>query len=57
MKETAPNPGSIEALSQGCTCPIIDNHYGEGIILDEKVSHWIIKGCPLHNSITLLLNK
>ncbi len=23
-------PGSEEAVSAGCTCPIMDNHYGAG---------------------------
>ena len=26
-----PNPGSEEALKLGCTCPVIDNEYGEGM--------------------------
>ena len=25
-----PNPGSVDALDQGCICPVLDNEYGEG---------------------------
>ena len=24
------NPGSREAVKAGCTCPVLDNEYGEG---------------------------
>jgi len=42
----APNPGSDEAIEQGCTCPVLDNAHGEGMLgLDMFV---IAEGCPLH---------
>lgn len=25
-----PNPGTPEARDAGCTCPVMDNHYGRG---------------------------
>lgn len=44
-----PNPGSPAAIEQGCTCPVIDNHYGEGFTFCGKEgSFWIQEGCPLH---------
>jgi hypothetical protein len=45
------NPGSIEAIGAGCTCAVIDNHYGEGIGVDPKSGEtifWISADCPLH---------
>lgn len=26
------NPGSGEAIEQGCTCPVMDNSYGMGML-------------------------
>jgi len=45
-----PNPGSKEAIEQGCKCPIIDNHYGRGFqIGDDTTRHfWQSSDCPLH---------
>lgn len=44
-----PNPGTKEAQDQGCTCPIIDNHYGKGVP-DGKGGHnfWMNGDCPIH---------
>jgi hypothetical protein len=39
-----PKPGSPEAVDQGCTCPIMDNAYGQGI----DGSFWLTDDCPLH---------
>jgi len=39
------NPGSDEAIKEGCICPILDNHHGEGL---GKGQFWISKECPLH---------
>lgn len=39
-----PNPGSDEALDQGCTCPVIDNRRGRGIL----GQFWIAEDCPIH---------
>lgn len=52
-----PDPGSPEAVEQGCTCPVIDNYHGQGVPwrrkdgLDtvENPSFWITEGCPLHD--------
>lgn len=42
------NPGSEEAQKLGCTCPVIDNHYGKGRPTGEEI-HFIISGdCPYH---------
>ena len=42
-----PNPGSAEAVDQGCTCPIIDNNYGKGY-LGQKGIFVQFDDCPLH---------
>ena len=26
------NPGSTEAIHEGCTCPVLDNEYGRGFM-------------------------
>lgn len=43
---TKPNPGSEEAQEQGCTCAIVDNHYGKGF--GTPPQFWISDNCPLH---------
>ena len=51
MSDTAsavPNPGSQEAISRGCTCPVIDNHYGRGYYGQPGVFVYV-EGCPLHS--------
>lgn len=46
---TIPNPGSDAAIKQGCTCPVMDNAHGKGIMGDgENHGYWITAGCPLH---------
>ena len=47
MKEETkkPSPGSNEAVDLGCTCPVLDNHYGRG----ENGQFWITFGCPIHH--------
>ena len=47
MSEEKPNPGSPKASHLGCTCPVVDNHYGHGINDDGK-TFWINADCPLH---------
>lgn len=43
------NPGSHAARVAGCTCPIIDNHYGRGIDLGHGRTQWVTEAnCPLH---------
>lgn len=45
-----PNPGSPEAVAQGCTCPVIDNHHGKGVPIgkDGAPLFWHSAKCPLH---------
>jgi len=47
-----PNPGSKEAGEQGCTCAVIDNHYGKGLTAGygtpEEPAFWVSGDCPLH---------
>lgn len=48
-KQILPTPGSKEAREQGCTCPVMDNRYGEGVTgQDGSLQFWINEGCPLH---------
>ncbi len=42
-------PGDREAVEQGCTCAVIDNHYGRGFERDGQKCFWITEGCPLHD--------
>jgi len=48
IKDKKPNPGSEEAILQGCTCPVIDNHYGKGWHGEEGVFIFS-EDCPVHN--------
>lgn len=48
-----PTPGSAEAVDLGCTCPIIDNHYGKGVPMNGKRFHWTEADCPLHGDAEL----
>nr|DAG02338.1 MAG TPA: hypothetical protein [Myoviridae sp. ctRci5] len=44
-----PNPGSDAAIKMGCTCPVLDNARGKGIMGDgEKHGYWITSDCLLH---------
>ena len=45
-----PNPGTQDAIDMGCTCPVIDNHYGKGTPLDDDggVAFWYVQECPIH---------
>lgn len=44
-----PNPGSDEALDQGCTCAVIDNCHGAGFPYGPgENKFWISGDCPLH---------
>lgn len=50
-----PNPGSDEAVLDGCSCPILDNARGQGARTLDKDwdtggQFWIRDGCPLHTS-------
>lgn len=48
MSET-PNPGSDEAIEQGCKCPVLDNAHGRGVNRNGEM-FWFNAGCPLHGS-------
>jgi hypothetical protein len=58
MNVPVPNPGSKDAVEQGCRCPVLDNYHGAGVPwprddgLDpvEHPSFWMTAGCPLHGS-------
>ena len=41
-------PGSWQAISKGCTCPVIDNHYGKGRLTETGVAYIIMGDCPIH---------
>lgn len=51
-----PNPGSPEAVAQGCSCAVLDNHHGAGVPWPrpdgkdpyENPSFWISGSCALH---------
>lgn len=43
------NPGSDEAIREGCTCPVLDNAHGRGFTGPEgEQLFWMSEGCPLH---------
>jgi hypothetical protein len=47
------NPGSNEAIAQGCTCPVLDNAHGKGcgyIGKDGNPLYWTNENCPLHGN-------
>lgn len=50
MTHTTPNPGSQAAIDKGCTCPVIDNHYGRGFTLNGETVFWINENCPIHGA-------
>lgn len=42
-----PNPGSDEAIEQGCLCPVLDNGHGRESMFGPNV--WIFRAdCPVH---------
>lgn len=46
-KDKVPNPGSEEAIEQGCTCPVLDNAHGKGI---GNGLYWYAGNCPVHRT-------
>lgn len=52
MGDQKPNPGSTEAVQDGCRCPAIDNHYGRGI-RDDGVQFVFSSECPMHSKPVL----
>ncbi len=50
-----PNPGSPEAIEQGCKCPRYDNCHGDGYSIDRATGEplFVQNGdCPLHGVAT-----
>jgi hypothetical protein len=43
------DPGSTDAVAEGCTCPVMDNRYGEGVPGYPEGTFWINEGCPIHS--------
>lgn len=43
-----PNPGSDDAISLGCTCPVLDNGRGSGYMGESGVFVYTM-GCPIHS--------
>lgn len=43
-----PNPGSREALDQGCLCPVMDNNHGKQPPFDDPDGWYIHAECPVH---------
>ncbi len=51
MADNIPNPGSQEAVDLGCTCPVWDNHHGQGFKLGgDDICFWINQGCLIHTT-------
>jgi hypothetical protein len=44
-----PKPGSDEARTQGCKCPVLDNNHGK-LAPWPPDGWWITEGCPLHDT-------
>lgn len=46
------NPGSKEAIDNGCLCPISDNRYGKGMYISYNGPVFVVtENCPLHHAI------
>ena len=45
---SVPNPGSREAVEQGCKCPVYDNWRGDPE-LGRIRGFIVVEGCPLHH--------
>ena len=50
MSDT-PNPGSDEALARGCTCAVLDNAHGRGVMRDGRRVWWMHADCLLHGEV------
>ena len=40
-----PWPGSENALSEGCKCPVVENDFGE---FDRDDGYWVDDSCAIH---------
>jgi hypothetical protein len=49
------NPGSNEAIEQGCECPVLDNAKGRGAwgTSGDDAVFWMSSTCPLHGDNVL----
>ena len=47
-----PNPGSDEAIKQGCRCAVLDNRHGKGAFDFPDGQFWINEECPIHGGNT-----
>jgi hypothetical protein len=46
MNKDLPNPGSDEAIEDGCTCPVLDNEFGS---YEKTKGRFVMTiDCPLH---------
>ena len=55
---TLPNPGSDEALEMGCTCVVLDNNHGRGVVrYGGEVMFVYNMDCPLHGRNCNCLDK
>jgi len=49
--DAMPNPGSDAAIELGCTCPGIDNLYGDGYMIGDYGPVFVYNlNCPLHGT-------
>jgi hypothetical protein len=52
IQKPVPKPGSPEAVKQGCSCPVLDNHHGAGFPIRENgkksTGYWMSGECQLH---------
>lgn len=49
IEPTTLKPGSYAARRAGCTCPVIDNHYGAGRYGNGARFGWFVSGdCAVH---------
>lgn len=47
-----PPPGSNEAVAKGCTCPVMDNNHGVGVVRLDGAVYWVNQDCKLHKKLT-----
>jgi hypothetical protein len=47
-----PNPGSVDALKEGCNCPVLDNNHGQYPPFpagEGREDGWYMRmDCPVH---------
>lgn len=41
-------PGSPDAVTDGCSCPVLDNHHGKGVRYPSGPAWYVNEDCPLH---------